>query len=389
MKRRVKIGLERLPELADKLPIGKNPALLCNEASCTSDYIHATDFLYSCGIKPSALFGPQHGISITDQANMIEWEGRRDSGGIPIHSLYGATRKPTRDSLIGVSSLIVDLQEVGSRYYTYIWTSYLCLESCAEAGIPLIVLDRPNPLAGIKTEGPGIAQGYESFVGLSSIPIRHGCTIGELLRVFAKRNNISEYLKVVPMEGWNRRMLWPQTQRPWFPPSPNMPDFETALLYPGACLLEATNISEGRGTAYPFKVFGSPWICSKRMIAALEKYKIKGASFRPVSYKPMFDKYLGEVCRGVQVHIDSSMTLEPVLLYYIIIYEISILWPDEFRWTEPPYEYEYIKPPIDILTGDNKFRDCVDNKGNLRELVSAWDKYYTMYNDEINNIMLY
>ncbi|MCK5833699.1 DUF1343 domain-containing protein [bacterium] len=386
----VKIGLERITEVRPDFPFGEYPALLCNEASCTAYFKNAIDYLRSCGMKLSALFGPQHGIEITDQANMIEWENQReDKTGLPVYSLYGEHRQPTRESLKGLSSFIIDLQDVGARYYTYIWTSLLTLRRCAEFSIPVIVFDRPNPLGGIEVEGSPIEPGFESFVGMSSIPQRHACTLGELLRLFAMREGLSDYLFVVPMLNWKRDMLWQETLRPWFSPSPNMPDFETALLYPGACLIEGTNISEGRGTTLPFKLIGAPWIDSSELIRELNNKGFDGIGFRAVSFKPSFDKYNGKVCRGMQLHITDKKSIKPVRLFYSIIDSVKKLYPDDFAWASPPYEYEFLKPPIDILTGSKVFREAIDNNLDFADIFKGWQEFYNRFRAEIKYSLLY
>ncbi len=387
---RVKTGLEVFIGEPSVVSVGGSPALLCHQASVTGGLVHAIDVLMGAGIKLAAVFGPQHGLFGTDQANMVEWEGKTDSRtGIPVFSLYGKNRRPTPEMLLGVSSLIVDLQDVGARYYTYIWTALLCLRACAEAGIPMIVLDRPNPLGGKTVEGPGIEEDFESFVGLCDIPIRHGCTIGELMRIFAAREGLSKTLTVVSMEGWQREMFWPDTKLPWILPSPNMPTPNTALVYAGGCLLEGTNLSEGRGTTIPFELLGAPWIYPYSLAAALSAERLSGVMFRPCSFKPTFDKYANEICRGVQVHVTDRAAFRPVITYYAIIRAARAMFTKHFVWAETPYEYEYEKLPIDILAGSSHFREAVEADIPIDEFAKSWRENEENFRREREEYLLY
>ena len=390
MFRAVKTGLVRFPKAAKAFPVGESPALLCNSASIADDYRAAVDYLLGSGIPIGSIFGPQHGYAITDQANMVEWKSIVDPRtGLRLHSLYGKNRRPTQEMLDGVSSLIIDLQDVGARYYTYVWTSLLCLRACAESGIPVIVLDRPNPLGGIAIEGPGIEAGFESFVGLSSIPIRHGCTIGELLTLFARREGIKDALHIVAMEGWSRRMIWPETGLPWAAPSPNMPDFWTAALYPGGCLIEGTNLSEGRGTTLPFHLVGAPWIDGYDLAAALDSEKLHGVAFRPISFKPTFDKFAGQICGGIQIHITNISVFAPVSTFYAVLRNIKRLFPDHFRWASPPYEYEFERLPIDILAGSSRLREAVEADIPTADMASEWRNYAIEFDRERREFLIY
>ncbi|MGC9315546.1 MAG: exo-beta-N-acetylmuramidase NamZ family protein [bacterium] len=389
MKRHVRTGLDNLLVSQGSLPLGDSPAVLCHEASVTSDMIHAVDALLSSDVRLKGIFGPQHGIFGTDQANMVEWEGGAEFHGIPVHSLYGANRKPTAEMLSGISSMIIDLQDVGARYYTYIWTALLCLRACAEMGIPAIVCDRPNPIGGVKIEGPGIDEGFESFVGLANIPVQHGLTIGEVLSLLAEREGIAEFLHVSAMSGWRREMDWPETGLEWINPSPNMPGYLTSLVYPGGCLLEGTNISEGRGTTRPFELVGAPWIDSRDFAAVLDAECLPGAIFRPTEFKPMFDKFIGEICRGIQVHIADKTAFRPVLTYYSIIKCARNLYPDEFAWSNPPYEYEFEKLPIDILAGSPEFRQAVEEDLPWVYIAEQWHANETAFAEERRKHLIY
>jgi len=383
-------GLEKIIENPENFPMGESPGLLCHSASVTSELTHAVDAIIGRGILLSVVFGPQHGIGGTDQANMIEWEGDRDGRtGLPIYSLYGENRRPTAEMLSGLSSMIIDLQDVGARYYTYIWTAFLCIRACSGQGIPVIIADRPNPIGGDIIEGPGIDSGFSSFVGLGDIPVRHGLTIGELLMLLATRKGISDNLHVACVEGWQRSMKWPETGLHWVNPSPNMPSYLTALVYPGGCLVEGTNLSEGRGTTRPFEYIGAPWVDAYDLAAALDAEELPAAIFRPCEFKPAFDKFAGRTCRGIQVHILDENEFRPVLTYYAIIKCVRALCPKHFRWSEPPYEYEFDKLPIDILAGSTAFRDAVENDIPATEMVALWRANEDVFKNERRGFLLY
>lgn len=320
-----------------------------------------------------ALFGPQHGFLGQTQDNMIEWEGFVDrTTGLPVHSLYGEVRKPTAAMLQDVDTLVVDLQDVGARYYTFIWTLYLCLEACAELGKRVVVLDRPNPLGGELVEGPVLDPAYASFVGLAPIPVRHGLTIGELALLFRHWRGWDLDLDVVWMEGWRRSMDFEATGLPWVLPSPNMPTVETAFVYPGGCLLEGTNLSEGRGTTRPFEIFGAPWIDPDTLVGLLRDWNLPGVVWRPLVFEPTFHKFAGQPCGGVQVHVTDRRAFRPVLTYTAAIAAARELWPGRFAWREPPYEYETVKLPIDILAGGPRWRQLLEAGRRPPALQAAW-----------------
>ncbi len=341
--------------------------LLVNQASVNRKMIHAVDLLRRHpGVELCALFGPQHGLWGTTQDNMIEWQSFRDSRlGLPAHSLYGQHRKPTPEMLRDIDHLIIDLPDIGSRYYTFAWTARLCLEACAGQNIPVTVLDRPNPIGGHMMEGPTLSREFRSFVGLYETPIRHAMTMGELLSMINTEEEIGCRLQVVPCRGWLRSSWFDETGLPWVLPSPNMPTLDTATVYPGGCLLEATNISEGRGTTRPFELVGAPFIESYRLADHLNNMALPGVYFRPASFEPTFHKFSGVTCGGVQVAVTCRDEFLPVQTYACLIYAIGELYPESFRWKEPPYEYEYEKMPIDILWGDDSLRMAVEKQTGL------------------------
>jgi uncharacterized protein YbbC (DUF1343 family) len=299
-----------------------------------------------------ALFGPQHGYLGQTQDNMIEWRSfPHPRLGIPVHSLYGEHREPTPEMLAGLDALLIDLQEVGARYYTFIWSLFLCMHAAEAAGLPVIVLDRPNPINGLTSEGPMLDPAYRSFVGLHPLPVRHGRTIGELAAQFQREAFPRCDLHVLPMEGWERSMWWDQTGLPWVPPSPNMPTLDTATVYPGMCLLEATNLSEGRGTTRPFELFGAPWIDADDFAAEMNSRQLPGVFFRGAWFQPSFHKFAGQLCGGAQLHVTDRNTFLPFRTAVEILRHIHTRYAGQFAWKQPPYEYEYHKLPIEVLLG--------------------------------------
>jgi len=300
----------------------------------------------------TALFGPQHGFRSTTQDNMIEWQGfRHPRLGIPVFSLYGEHRRPTPDMLHEIDVLLVDLVDVGSRYYTFIWTLLLCLQACAGAKKPVVVADRPNPITGVTQEGEPQRPGFLSFVGLHPLPNRHGRTIGELAKLFRTECVPDADVTVMPLRGWKREQWHDETGLPWVPPSPNMPSLDTATVYPGMCLLEGCNLSEGRGTTRPFEFFGAPWIDADGWAAELNRLELPGVHFRAASFEPTFQKHAGETCGGAQLHVTDRDRFLPVRTGLEILRLARDLAPKKFAWNPPPYEYEREKLPIEILCG--------------------------------------
>jgi uncharacterized protein YbbC (DUF1343 family) len=267
--------------------------------------------------------------------------------------------------LRGVECLVIDLQDVGTRIYTFAWTMMHCLEACAEARIPVVVLDRPNPLGGELFEGPLLDLHYASFVGRSSVPMRHGLTMGELARWLNARHKIGAELSVVPMTGWRRHMLWPETGRTWVPTSPNLPRWEGCTVYPGQVLLEGTNLSEGRGTTTPFEMFGAPFVNPLKLLEELEAFRLAGLRLRPIRFEPTFHKWQGKSCGGLYLHVTDPPAFQPLRTTLAFLTAVRRLWPKDFAWRDPPYEYEKEKKPIDILFGNCTFREALD-KGAIK-----------------------
>ncbi len=348
--------------------------LVLHPASVDRRLIHTLDvFLNHSSLNVTALFGPQHGIRGETQDNMIEWEGFEDpKTGLPVFSLYGQHRKPTPQMLDLMDCMVIDLQDVGSRYYTFIWTMALIMEACEEADKAVVVLDRPNPIGGITFEGPVLDEAYSSFVGLKPLPIRHGMTIGEVAQYLQDRFYSRLQLYVLMMRGYRRNMYFDDTGLPWVMPSPNMPTIDTALVYPGQCLLEGTTLSEGRGTTRPFEIFGAPFIDPDVLLKRLKDFRLKGVVFRPLYFIPTFQKHKDLLCGGIQIHITDRSVYRPFKTSVAILKAIRELYPNQPLWRDPPYEYEYEKLPIDILAGTERLRHDIDSGVGLRQMELWW-----------------
>jgi uncharacterized protein YbbC (DUF1343 family) len=367
-------GLDLVDKLWPKELRGARVGLVAHPASINHRIRHAAGiFRSSKKFRLTALFGPQHGILGQTQDNMVEWEGFRDpASGLPVYSLYGNTRKPRPEMLADVDALVIDLQDVGSRYYTFIWTMELCMQACREAGRSVIVLDRPNPTGGHLTEGPVLNPEFASFVGLRPLPVRHGMTIGEIAAYLRDAFYPGLDCRVITMQKWKRKMWFDQTGLPWVMPSPNMPTLDTALVYPGMCLLEGTNISEGRGTTRPFEIFGAPFIHPETIINVLKEFKLPGVVFRPLSFEPTFQKHAGMLCGGAQIHVTDRAKFKPFKTGVAVLKAIHNTYPRDFAWKQPPYEYEEIKLPIDILAGGDRLRKEIEAWKDLDEMETWW-----------------
>jgi uncharacterized protein YbbC (DUF1343 family) len=367
-------GLDLIDKLWPRNLKGARVGLVVHPASVNSRLEHAiTVCTRARKFKLAALFGPQHGILGQTQDNMVEWEGFRDPAtGLPVYSLYGKARKPRPDMLDGIDALVIDLQDVGSRYYTFIWTMELCMQACREAGKAIVVLDRPNPVAGHIAEGPTLDPRFASFVGLRPLPVRHGMTIGEISAYLRDAFHPGLDHEIIPMQGWKRTMWFDQTRLPWVMPSPNMPTPDTALVYPGMCLFEATNISEGRGTTRPFELFGAPFIHPEKLVTMLKGFKLSGVVFRPLTFQPTFQKHAGLLCGGAQIHVTDREKFKPFKTGVAILKAIHDLYPRDFAWKKPPYEYEEVNLPIDILAGSDRLRKDIESGKDLDEMGKWW-----------------
>ncbi len=353
---------------------GARIGVVANPASVDAEFVHVVDRLAATGgVTLAALFGPQHGFHADVQDNMIETpHGRDRTREIPVYSLYSETREPTDGMLAGLDLLVIDLQDVGTRVYTFVYTMANCLKSAARSGLPVIVCDRPNPIGGTRIEGPMLEPGFESFVGLFPIPLRHGMTIGELARLFNDAFGLGAALDVVPMEGWNRDDYWDATGLPWVLPSPNMPTLDTAIVYPGQVLFEGTRLSEGRGTTRPFELVGAPWIDAARFARSMNAHGLPGVHFRPVVFEPTFHKFAATACGGCQLHVTDRARFEPVLSAVTLLREFHAADPSRFAWRPPPYEYEPTRMPIDILAGSSTLRAAVERGDDPRGVARGW-----------------
>ncbi|MCH7639501.1 MAG: DUF1343 domain-containing protein [Bacteroidetes bacterium] len=367
----VRTGLQRLVlgDAGDHLRNARS-GLILHPASVALDLSLAVDALRESGFRLEALFGPQHGARGEKQDNMIESDSYTDArSGLPVHSLYGEVRKPTAVMLDGLEVLLFDLQDVGVRVYTFVWTMALAMEACAEAEVRFVVLDRPNPVGGSVLEGPVLRPGYESFVGLHPIPLRHGLTAGELALWLNDVRGIGCELEVIPMEGWRRDMLWEDTGLPYVLPSPNLPTPVSCDVYPGMVLIEGTNLSEGRGTTRPFELVGAPYLDPERLAQAVAPEHLLGARLRPCWFEPTFQKHEGLLCGGVQLHVTDRAAFRPVTTAVALLKAAKEQTPDAFSWRPPPYEYEERLMPIDILWGHDGLRKGLDAGVSMEELL--------------------
>jgi uncharacterized protein YbbC (DUF1343 family) len=367
------LGSERL--IASGALSGTRVGLVCNPASVDHGLEHVSDRVARLpDVTLAAIFGPQHGFRSDVQENMIESGHAHDARRrVPVYSLYSETRVPTSEMMAGLDVLVVDLQDVGTRIYTYIYTMAYCLTAARRDGVKVIVCDRPNPIGGTQVEGPVLAPGFESFVGLYPIPMRHGMTIGELARLFNEHFGIGADLEVVPMEGWTREMYQDDSRAPWVMPSPNMPTLDTAMVYPGTVLFEGTNVSEGRGTTRPFELVGAPWVADERFAEILNARGLPGVHFRPAMFEPTFHKHAKMACGGCQIHVTDRPTFRPVLVGVLLIEAFRAANPGAFAWREPPYEYEYEKPPIDILAGTSETREQIEAGCPAEDIGQSWE----------------
>jgi uncharacterized protein YbbC (DUF1343 family) len=370
----VNIGLDSLLESKLDLLEGSRVGLIVNPASINSRFEHAADlFHHNPRINLTVLFGPQHGIRGETQDNMIEWQTFRDKRtGLPAYSLYGETRKPTAEMLAGVDVLVFDIQDAGTRVYTFIYTMALAMQAARESGKRFIVLDRPNPINGAHLEGNILEAEFQSFVGMFPIPMRHGMTIGELALMFNCEFGIGCELEVVKMEGWCREMWYEDTKLPWVMPSPNLPTVDAAVVYPGSVMVEGTNVSEGRGTTRPFEIIGAPYIDPYELIDELKKDNLPGVAFRPLYFEPAFHKFAGELCGGVQIHVTNRSSFKPVITGVAMVRALRRLYPDRFDWKQPPYEYVYDKLPFDVISGSSRLREQIEAGTRVSEIEESW-----------------
>jgi len=370
----VRLGVEVLLQDRRSIPKGARVAAVVHPASVLCNLQHAADALFEDkSIRLVSLFGPQHGARGEKQDNMIESEFYCDpETQLPVHSLYSGTRRPTEEMLSDVDVLLFDLQDVGTRVYTFIHTMAHCLEACAQFGKSMVVLDRPNPIGGEGVEGNLLKPEFRSFVGLYPIPMRHGMTTGELALFFNQEAGIGCNLTVIPMQGWRRQMWFDQTGLKWVMPSPNLPTLDSAMVYPGMVLVEGTQLSEGRGTTRPFEMIGAPFIEPRKLARQLNSLALPGALFRPAYFEPTFQKWAGVMCGGVQIHVMDREQYEPCLAGIMALSTIRTLYPESFKWRSPPYEYEYEKLPIEILCGGPEIPSLIEAGVSPDAIRGSW-----------------
>ena len=385
-------GLDRFVSGAPEAAGLRNARLgmIVHPASVTSGLAFGVDAVREAGYDLRALFGPQHGARGEKQDNMIESDHYLDPvTRLPVHSLYGEVRKPAPEMLDGLDALVFDLQDVGVRVYTFMWTMALSMAACAEAGIRFVVLDRPNPVGGVKREGPVLRDGFESFVGLHPVPLRHGLTCGEMARWLNEARGIGCDLEVIACDGWRRRMSWSDTGLPWVMPSPNLPTPESCVVYPGMVLLEGTNLSEGRGTTRPFELFGAPWLDPAALASRLARAELPGVAFRPCHFEPTFQKHAGALCGGAQLHVTDPDAFEPVRTAVEILVASRELARHDFDWRQLPYEYEESHPPIDILWGHVGLREGVDAGATAGEILGGVEAEMEDFGASVEPFLLY
>jgi len=383
------LGSDRL--LASKRLDGRRVGVVCNPASVDAGLRHIADRLAALpNTRLAAIFGPQHGFRSDVQDNMIETaHGHDEVRRVPVYSLYSETREPTPDMLRDLDVLVIDLQDVGVRIYTYIYTMANCLKAARKQGLEVIVCDRPNPIGGVDVEGMVLEPGFESFVGMYPIPMRHGMTIGEIARLFNEEFGIGAKLDVVQMEGWQREMYFDETGLTWIISSPNIPTFDTTTVYPGAVLFEGTNVSEGRGTTRPFELLGAPWVIAETFAEGMNRRELPGVFFRPALFEPTFQKHAGKGCAGCQIHMLDRRTFRPVEAGVALIEAFRASDPGQFRWKEPPYEYEFEKMPIDCLAGSNTLRQQIDAGMTAKEIARSWDAPVAAFKKIRERFLLY
>ncbi len=387
----VQTGLERFIESPPKWIRNARLGLLCNPASVNRMFNHARLLIHQCFPgKLTALYSPQHGFFAEKQDNMIESaDGVDPVLNLPIFSLYGETRVPTKAMLDPVDVLLVDLQDVGTRVYTFIYTLSYCMEAARKLKKKVVVLDRPNPINGQTVEGNCLDTDYHSFVGRYPLPMRHALTVGELARLFNEHYEIGCDLEIIPMQGWRRSMLFQQTGLPWVAPSPNLPSPVSAIVYPGQVLWEGTNVSEGRGTTLPFELFGAPYLDPAKLLSTIDAVSIAGIVLRQVVFEPTANKWHAQPCRGFQIHITNPNRYRPYETSLRLLQAIIRNHPADFEWKQPPYEYETRRLPIDLIIGDRQIRSRLENMEPIESVAESWQAELEAFSQVSRQFHLY
>jgi len=384
----IRTGLEGFVKERPSWTRGRRLGLLCNQASVDSSLNHAR-FLIDSAFPQGlcAIFSPQHGLFAQKQDNMKESEDLVDPDlGIPVFSLYSQKREPSRQQLDLIDLLVIDLQDCGTRVYTFIWTMLLAMRACAENQVAVVVLDRPNPLGGVEVEGNLLERGLFSFVGMAPIPMRHGMTIGELALYFAEQEGLDLELHVVKMAGWKRAMYFDDTGLSWVMPSPNMPRLETAIVYPGQVILEGTNLSEGRGTTLPFEIFGSPFLDPRPIREGLQ---VLGAILRYQPFEPTFNKWQGKSCEGFQIHVTDRGLFRPYRFTLALLYLLNRVQREDFSWTPPPYEYDFWNLPADLIIGSSQIRKMIEKGAAVEEFEEIFREDEKTFKSRRESFLLY
>ncbi len=388
---RVQTGLEVLLETPELIG-DRRWALLSNHASVTPSLDPARSVLQAT--IPGALallFAPEHGLDAVAQDMEAVTDARDPLTDVAVRSLYGSTAEtlaPAGEDLEGVDVVVVDVPDIGSRYYTFAATMDHVMAACERAGVEVMVLDRPNPIGGLKREGGLVEPGFESFVSQLPVPVRHGLTLGEIGLLLQRDRYPGLELTVVPCRGWRRQDWLDATGLPWVPPSPNMPTLETAAIYPGLCLVEATTLSEGRGTTRPFHLVGAPWVDAERLVARLRDLGPAGVAFRAARFRPEFGKHAGAVCSGVELHLVDRQALEPLTLGLVLLKGIFDLHPEDFTWRPDPYEFVGNVPALDILTGSAEARERIENGLDLEPLLESWQRAVSRFESRLEGVLL-
>lgn len=370
---------------------GQKIGYLSNQASTDREFCHGRILLHDkYGDRLTTLFSPQHGFFSEKQDNMIESDHTVDAvTGLRIYSLYGEHRRPTPAMFAELDVLLVDLIDVGTRVYTFLYTMAYCLEMAAQLGKRVVVLDRPNPIGGEKIEGNLLRSDCRSFVGLYPLPMRHGLTFGELALFINSEFAIGAELKIVKLQGWQRSMLFRDTGFPWVCPSPNMPTPETALVYPGQVIWEGTNVSEGRGTTLPFEFVGAPYWQHTAMQHELSKIELSGCYLRPVVFEPTSGKWAGQSCTGFQVHVSDPQKFMPYRLSLALLQAAMLLYPQHFQYKQPPYEYEFERLPMDLILGDQQIRLDLEKGRPIMDIEEDWQEDLDCFAQKREKYLLY
>lgn len=383
----VKTGLQILLAERRDLLSGRRVGLVTHPAAVLRDLTGILDALLAAGLRVTALFGPEHGLDATADDGAAVGDGVDARTGLPVYSLYGPVREPTPEMLAGLDLLLFDMQDAGARFYTYVSTLFYVLRGAARAGLPLIVLDRPNPINGLALEGPLLEPGLESFVGIAPIPIRHGLTMGELARYLNAERGLGAELTIIGMRNWRRHMWFDETGLPWVPTSPAMPHPSTATVYPGTCFVEGTNLSEGRGTATPFEIAGAPWLDGERLARELNQIGLPGVRFRPLCFVPSASKHAGRACGGVQLHVTARDAFCPVATGLHLIAAARAQAPAEFQFL--PSSWEGQPPHFDLLAGTARLREGLESGEPVQALVDGWAVDVARFEQERKQYLLY